>query len=132
MVNLGGTKTLLIDIRDRESLCTTSDDIETGVDSPNASSREIDFIEELIEEHKQEPAKGREKIVKLGLKRTIGLKYAISSATPRLSSSHLLLLPLLPTWLHPLLFHLTFVLFQFSINSATSCERKACQRHSTR
>ena len=85
MVMMGGTKTLLIDIRKREFLSSketayggasqvgrsnsSTSDLEKPLPSSSSTGEENLSLEELIKRLENDPAKGREKIVELGLKR---------------------------------------------------------------
>ena len=162
MVMLGGTKTLLIDIRDREPLfaangaardhaanevgeaTNSGGETQQQVTAAGCSSRSQQQSSETIggdlemgtdasprqEENnliKDKPVQAREEIVKLGLKRR--------DCDDSISLSHILY-PLVAytlfLFLSPLSLLSPFLLCQSSINSATTCERKKCQRHSTR
>ena len=133
MVMMGGTKTLLIDIRKREFLSSketaygeasqvgrsnsSTSDLEKPLPSSSSTGEENLSLEELIKRLGNDPAKGREKVVELGLKRHNWpqLQPLISSAfcTPCTLPTILLLLSHL-SLISPVL------LCQSSTNSATN------------
>jgi hypothetical protein len=92
------------------------------VTTSRKNQKEKDFIKHLIEKHKEKPAKGREEIVMLGLKRC----DCDSSISPARIMSFMLLVY---SSYHPFAFFLIRPLShpatQSSINSASICKRKA-------